>query len=685
MTRKQFAMGCVLAAVAAAVSAADTLYLRDGEQHPGTLKKMSVDRVWFETPEGLLEYPKTDVLKVQLQRARQYDAVETVAQITDPDLKACLEALPGREAYPAAGYVTLLRRQTLDLRTDGVVKETVRHIALILQQRGEDVATTNVWYFEDTDEPRVDFALTVTPEGRVLHLSDAALKSESIYSRLPEYQRLARLRFACKEPRPGSVIDVQYTVERKRGGPFEPVYFTAVFHGQEPVERQEVVVLTPEDGARTIASDLYAPEAVVAAPDGQAGTWKLTEPRHGLPTEPFMPPLTHIGPTLTLAETASWEDLGQAYGRALTELPPLSGALTARAKELAAAGGAEAIRNFVARTVQTVPVPQWHFRIVPHDPNATAQRGVANELDKNALYWRMLEAAGLEARFALVRSREAGPWPANTPSLGVFDRSAVYLPAQDAFTTAESDLLPFGVLPGSVQGAQAMVFPYGTDSLRLTQRPEPAAEHDATRFEAGLSDDGTLALTVTYTASGNGQAAYRSLKDLDEQALRNQLTQLAAYLHPSAVLESYEVSDLADVSAPPVLTLRCRIPEYAVKAGDELLMFTLPAVSYSAHLVGRPAREFGLFWDHVATETTEGAITLPEGYAVYSLPGNVTFESEVANYRAQLAEKNGTVTFNDVYTLNVDQAPASAYPEYKQCVERRAGLARQRIILTRTN
>ena len=80
MTRNRFIVGVVLATVAAALAAADTLYLRDGEQHPGALKKMSVDRVWFETPEGVLEYPKTDVLKVQLQRARQYDEVETVGQ-----------------------------------------------------------------------------------------------------------------------------------------------------------------------------------------------------------------------------------------------------------------------------------------------------------------------------------------------------------------------------------------------------------------------------------------------------------------------------------------------------------------------------------------------------------------------------------------------------------------------------
>jgi len=684
MRCRRFAIGFVLATALAALSAADTLYLRDGEQHPGTLKRMDAGRLWFDTADGVLAYPKAEVLKVQLQRARQYDDVETVAQITDPDLKACLEALPGRDTYPAAGYVTLLHRQTLDLRTEGVVKETVRHIALILQQRGEDVATTNVWYFEDADEPQVDFALTVTPEGRVLHLSDAALKSESLYSRLPEYQRLARLRFACKEPRPGSVIDVQYTVLRKRGGPFEPVFLTTVFNGEEPIERKEVVVRTPEGKPRILTSDLYAPEPVVAAPDGPAGTWRLTAPRHGLPTEPFMPPLAHIGPTLTLAETATWEDLGEAYARALADLPPLTEALSVRAKELAAAGGAEAIHNFVARTVRTVPVPQWHFRIVPHDPNATAQRGIANELDKNALYWRMLEAAGLEAQFALVRSRDAGPWPANTPSLGLFNRSAVYIPSQNAFTSVESDVLPFDVLPGPLQGAHALVLPYGADSLRLTQQPGPDGESDATHFEAALSGDGTLALTVTYTANGNGQAMYRSLKDLDEQALRNQLTQLAAYLHPSAVLESYDVSELSDISVPPVLTLHCRIPEYAVKAGDELLMFTLPAVSYSAHLVGRPAREFGLFWDHVTRETTEGRITLPQGYALYSLPGNVTIDSGVAAYRARLTANDGTVAFEDAYTLSVDEAPASAYAGYKQCLERRAGLARQRIILTRT-
>ena len=174
------AMIALLVLIATSFVSADVIYLRDGEQAPGKLTKMDKKKVVFETADGLQTYKKSDVLKLQLQRARQYDDIEKVDQITDPDLLECLSNLPDRNAYPSAGYVTLLRRKTVDTTTPGIVKETVRHIALVLQQRGEDVATKNILYFEDTDTPKINFALTVTPDGRVLHLDDAALKNENI-------------------------------------------------------------------------------------------------------------------------------------------------------------------------------------------------------------------------------------------------------------------------------------------------------------------------------------------------------------------------------------------------------------------------------------------------------------------------------------------------------------------------
>ena len=688
MTRTRFAIWVAAVAVLTLSFAhADTLYLRDGEQHSGRLVEMTRDRVRFETAEGVLTFTKADVLRVQLQRARQYDDIETVEQITDPDLLASLEALPTRADFPAAGYVTLLRRRTLDLTEPGLLKETVRHIALIMQQRGEEVATTNVFYFEDNDEARVDFALTVTPEGRVLHLSDAALKHESIYLRLPEYKRLTRLRFACREPAPGNVIDVQYTVERQRGGPLEPVHSSSVFRQEQPILRKEVVVIVPEGAEDTLHHALRMEDSVVASRDVSNGrvrlAWSLAEPQRALPSEPMMPPAGYVAPLLTLAEAADWDALGQAYAHVLAELPPLPDTVVQRAKELAETGGPEAIHSFVARRIRTAPVAHWSFRVTPHPPGDTAQRGLANELDKNVLLWHMLEAADIEARFALVRGRAAGPFAEDVPSLRAFNRSAVYIVQEERFVSAASDLLSYDILPGELQGVPALVFGNASGELMITQAPDPARERDATHFEAALAEDGTLTLAVTFTGTGNHQTRYRNLKDLDEQQLRNAFEQLAGQLHPAAQLESYEVSQLADLTEPPRLTLRCTIPGYAFAAGDALMMFNLPAVFYSAHQVGRPSRESGLFWDHASTETTTGTVTLPDAYTVHALPENVTFESGVASYTARLETASSVLKFEDEFVLHDNQAPATAYPDYKTCIETRARVPRQRIILMR--
>jgi uncharacterized protein DUF3857 len=677
----------VLLAVTLAWSAtADTLYLRDGEQAPGHLTRMSEDTVWFENRDGEHEFKKSEVHKVQLQRARQFDGVEKVDQITDPDLKQCLDKLPEVADFPAAGAVTLLDRAIFDLTEEGAVKVTRRFISRVLRQRGEQVATSSVWYFEDTDTPRIDYALTITPDGRVLHLDDAALKNEAIFARFPDYRRLSRYRFACKEPRPGSVLDVQYTVKKGLAGLLDSFYTQEVFRAKEPILRQEVIVLIPAAKEKTLVAELAGPEVVTPSRSVADGlvrlTWTLTDPQKGLPTEPLMPPVTAFAPTLTLGTAATWNAVSATYAKALKTLGPLPDELAAKAKELAAQDGARAIHSFVARGIRTVPVPHPSYSFMPQAPADTAKRGLANELDKNVLYWKLLEAAGIDSSLVLTRDRARGPLAENVPSLRAFNRSAVYLADEDLYSNAASDTLAFDTLPGQLQGTP--VLRAGVQNpLATTQQPALEAEADQTTFKAVLATDGALHIEVTYTATGNGCTWMRNLKDLDEQKLRNQLQQFAGYLHPAAALTDYSTSELADLNQSPWLSLTCEIPGYAVKAGDDLMLFDLPALYYSAQSVGRPSRIFDLFWPHVSRDSTTGTIAIPDGFTVYSMPENVTFDSPVASYHASLQAKNGTVTFSDVHDLKVNQAPRDAYADYKACLELRARIPRQRVILTR--
>jgi hypothetical protein len=665
---------------------ADTLYSVDGEQLNGTLQAIADGEVQFEAGEETVTLPATDVLRLQLQRARLHDDVQTVADITDPYLKRALELRQEAAAFPSASSITLLDRETYDLTKPGEVQITVRRITQILEQRGEDVASQNVYYFEDTDTPSIDFALTVTPEGRVLHLSDAALKNESVFSSFPAYQRLSRFRFACKEPRPGSILDVQQSVTRKLTPVLEPFYIESVFRDSEPLLEKEVVVRVPAEREGAFAATLRNAESVAQERTVEDGvvtlTFRLAAPQAGVIAEPNMPAWKRFVPILYAGEATSWSDLLGAYREHLASVEALPADGQQKARDLFAEGGVDSVHSFVAREVATAPVPHAAFRPVPHAPGDVLREGLANELDKNFLLCSMLQAAGVDARFALVRGRNQGPLAEEVAALAAFNRSAVYLPKEKRFLSASSDRLDLRAFPGELQGAPALVF--GPDDVAPCTTPvaKPKHEHDATYFEGTLDASGTLALDVTYTGSGNAVSGLRDLQTMDDQQLRRVAEQVAAGIHPNAKLESCETHYLEDLTQSPALHLRVTVPGFAATAGDNLL-FSLPTVNYTASSVGRPEREYDLQWDHRLLRTVEGVVHLPDGYAPYFRPAKVRHRSDVADYIGRVRVRDGVLRFSDQYTLKVLDAPASRYPSYKECVERQADLARQRVILRR--
>lgn len=674
----------------AAFASADTMYLRAGEETEGQLKTIEPDAVVFEGHDGVKTLKKEEITRIQIQQARLFDDVNSASQITDPELRACIAQQPSEKDYPADGNIVLFQRRTIDLTTPGLVTETTRTIVKILRQRGQDAASTTIWYFEDADTPVIDFAITVTPDGRVLHLNDAALKNESVHSRIPDYRRLSRFRFACKEPSPGSILDVQFTVQRKRDTLLEPFYAEESFQRESPILRREVVVIAkPGTAFRHGTNDACNGQLDYAASTAEGGAvrhvWSLKRPAAGIVDEPLMPPHSTFTPILALGTDTTWSAIGTAYREALDALAPLSAPLCGKAKDLAKKGGAQAIYDFVAKTIRSVPVGQNEYRFIPYPPDKSVTRGAANELDKNILYHAMLKAAGIECAFALIRERGLGPLNEDVPSLRAFHRSAVYLLKSKTFSTTISDRLSLDALPGDLQGAKAIVFFDKGAKIVDTPAMKPKREMDETHFDARLREDGELELTVSYSAGGNAQATMRAMKDLDEQQMRHQLEEVAGHIHPGAVLRDYKTSDLADLDTPPSVTLSCTIPGYATKAGDALMLFNLPAADYNAGDVGRPAREHALFWFHAARARVTGTIELPKKFAVYGSPANVHLKNKVAAYSATFRERQGVLQFEDTFDIKMLTAPPALYAGYKRIEEARADLSRQRIILTRVD
>lgn len=689
MPMKTYRYGlAVVCALISAAAFADTLYLHGGEEAQGLLKEVTNGEIVFEGRDGVKTWKKAEVIRVQLQQPRQFDEVERIEQGADPELKACFAHQPGADDFGADGAVILLQRHLYDLTAPGTLRETKRTIVKVLQQRGENNGTRAVWYFEDTDTARIDFALTLTPDGRILHLSDAALKDESIYASFPDYRRLSRLRFACKEPRAGSILDVQHTLDRRLVQPMESFYTEELFGESSPVLRKEVIVLIPAAREGELAAAISMPEALEASREVTGDvvklTWRLVKPQAGLVEEPLMPPLRAIVPALTLAEKKTWQAVAAEYMTELDKLAPLSAEMKEKAVVMARKGGARAIYNYVTRDIRNAPVPHPHYVATPHAADESIRRGFANELDKNYLICTLLKAANIECALALVRGRYQGAIAEEAPSVRAFNRSAVYLPAEKLFVNTGSDLIEFGAMAGELYDAPALIMAPDTRGLIQTQTAPLDVERDETEFEAALDAEGNLEMTLRHQSSGDTGGWMRALKNMDQEALQNYLRQIAANLHPAAELTGFTAGDYADLSVMPVLEMKVRVPGYAMKAGEDLMLFHVPGVEYSASDVGRPTRLHDLFFEHGVRAVTRGLVRIPKEYKLYNVPEGVSATSDIADYRARL-EKDGkrALRFEDEFVLKVPEAPKGAYGPYKAVREQRANLSRQRVVLMR--
>lgn len=180
----------------------------------------------------------------------------------------------------------------------------------------------------------------------------------------------------------------------------------------------------------------------------------------------------------------------------------------------------------------------------------------ANAWEQNALLWRLLVDAGVQARLAYAVRRGWGPFVADFPSDFWFDQLLVELPPQAGvpqrtFVDASCEHCRFGEIPYWVEGVDAVVVTHDdwifskVDVTGEVVKVSGAVRGDnetATRWVLKLAEDGAARVETTATATGSaGQEAcvtYRAYRPGD---WRDDAVARAARAHPGSVV----------VDAPP--------------------------------------------------------------------------------------------------------------------------------------
>ena len=707
-------LGILLAGVAEAADT-DVLYTRKGEEYVGRLSSVSLDSVALEHAiDGRMAFALPDVQRVELGRARPGDAWRTVEDIDDPVLLDALNIAPSEEDYPNAGYVTVYHETACRLNRDGSADITTRAIRKVLKERGKGAANNALYYLSHSSTGRIDFGRTVTADGQVVPLSDAAIQDGSVFSAYPEYQNLNKKQSALKKVREGSTIDYQTTIHEEEVSALSPFLVASTLGDREPALKLVLSVTVPggiECVYQMLRFDTDSPHSVDTLEDGSIRYTWMREHTAELASENFMPNTDDLWPRVAFAPRDTWEGLGRQYAAVVGEACQPGEAMEQRVAELTAGlsgrrDRAESIYGFMVNEIRTIPAPYSAYGLVPQDVNEVFGRKYGNNLDKSVLFLTMLECAGVPAKLCLIAPQSRGVLMEEVPSLGHFTDCLVRIevkggpwqalrrgvrrvlrreaPETDyVIASVLNERVPFGYLAPGYQCVRGLLI--DEDHARLVSTPLLPGEREAmiNTVDVEISEEGDFTVREQTRYLGETAASIRGFKVLRQEELTKRIQEMVAGIHPHAVMVSYQISDLADLDVPVELTVVYQIPDYPLRAGEKLMVFHLPNLEYSAAEVGKPTRIHPLDWSSRAMSTNQYTVRLPDGFTANYLPEDVTYDTPLMTYAAGFESRGSTIVFSDEYRRHLIEAPEGMYPVYKKGVETRAKLSREWVVLER--
>lgn len=675
-------------------SFADIVYMKDGNEYKGNLVKITVESVIFKIEEsGKTEtFNMANVMKIELTKKREGSDINNLKDLKDDLLLSLIKESPLPQDYPNANYVTLYEEVNIVINPNLSCTETKRVVCKVLNESGINIADNVIYYLADNESVEIDFAKTMDVDGNIFHISDNAIEDGSVYGAgFPEYDKLHKVKFSLPEVKVGTIIDFKLTKKRKKIDVFAPLLIEENFRGEEPLLKKVVSAVIPKN--LNLNTELFRGDKILFSEkedkDAKKFIWTIVDSPKINP-EPDMPVFEDIAPRLVAGIQDTWGNIGQECYRSLKKKFIPGKELEKKVKELiksqkTAEDKAKALYDYVAAEIKYVNVPSPNYSYEPNELNDIFKNKFGNGLDKTYLLYGMLKSAGLNPYFLWICPQSAGELSKKVPSMGQFSIPLVVLNSKGKFQylNPSFDTVPFNNLMGVYQKVYGLLIK-AESQVELIETPlyDENKEFISNKLDVNLLPNGEINVQKEINLSGDYEIQFRTFKDLTPEEQNQEMQKQVSSIYPNAQLINFKISNLKDINERIKINITYKIPDYALKAGEELLVFQLPEINYDASMVGKQKREFPLQWPSKMLEANEISINIPDGYKISYLPREYLFNDlSSVKYYAKLTSGNKKILFKDEYRRNTINLSVGQYTAFKKCIEAKAAFSKEWIVL----
>ncbi|MCK4353297.1 DUF3857 domain-containing protein [candidate division WOR-3 bacterium] len=666
---------------------ADIIYLNKGEEYEGKLISIERDSIFFKATElnQIKKWANNDVQRIEFEEPQKIQDIKTLG---DKLLDSLWTMATDISLYPNAAWVTLYEKVSYLINPDSSYTKSVRKIQKLLRPRGKRIANLAFPYLSKSQKLELKVARTIDLTGEVRYLKESAKKDESIYSTSPAYENLHRVRIALPSLKLGGISDVQIVQEFAKASLEHPFFIEECFRDYEPILYKIVEIFCPQDIELSIFKAEEIKSEVIAQGNTKIYSFSREETKE-IEREPHLPILSDFVPRIGVSFKNDWQLIGNEYYKLISSRLKYSPELKDKIRELKSV---REIYNFVATEIKAVPIFRLsQYSWLPRSLDNIFKNKFGSLLDKTFLLYGMLRERRLPVYIVLTSEDKRIP---ETPSIGQFSAIVLALKEGDKFTYLSpwSDCVAFGELPNKYQGKLGLLIDSKHSRFGEVTSFKPEEELTSKKIYVTLDTLGDIKVKQVTKLYGNFAQDFRHKKSLRKKELRKYFEKFVSGIYPGAELIDFEVTELADLNKPVTYELIYKIPNYALVAKGKFLVFKLPDIKYTAEEVGRPTRYNPFDFKQRLMKEHKIEIELPKGYEIYYLPPNYFCDSDIISYEAgfekhspnflqKLFRKKTKIVFKDIYKRKLSKAGQEKYQDYKRCIETRAKLSREWIVL----
>lgn len=317
--------------------------------------------------------------------------------------------------------------------------------------------------------------------------------------------------------------------------------------------------------------------------------------------------------------------------------------------------------------------------VKPHPAPMVLERRYGDCKDKAVLFIQLAKKLGLDAHFALVRTRDAGPVMRDVP-MQQFNHAIVYVPVQKGVTSARffdptAELLDVDTVRSDDVGTQSLVFDpdTGMHTWRDLELQGPEFNRELSTLSLRLDRAGAAKGTLTVEAVGRDGSLIRRVAR-NAEMLNQAMQRMATAFLPNATTSNVKALEVKSLRTPASLHADLEARTFARVESDTLRM-RIPTEWNPRSLFTLSSRRHPLVLGAPAQMQTRVAVALPDGFDVKKLPMASSVElpclslTREISLRPARGEAPATVTSLQTFRNTCERISAADYGQYRSRVD----------------